>query len=655
MKRNVALVQVNHAYGKNVFLPYSVGLLAAYAKNDPIVNDNFSFNNFVYLREPVEQILERLTCPEIFGISAYIWNFEFSMALGKAARFKFPNCLIVLGGPHVPSRSDNFFQEYSWADLLVHHEGEAAFTEILKAKLQDEQKPCAVKGCAYLSIPGLSVNAGDGICKKTEDRKRAVDLDALPSPYLTGIFDDFPFDQYEFQASSETHRGCGYSCQFCQWGDAVFTKVRKFGDKRVVDEYKWMADKKINLVYNCDANFAMYERDIEITKSLIELKRKFGFPKKFRAAYAKNAVERVYQVSKLLNDAGMSKGATLSFQSMDPITLETVKRKNIGVDAFKGLMKRYRQENIPTYSEIIIGLPGETYNSFANGLNQLLECHQHDSVNCYCCEILPNAEMAAPEYLEKHGIKSIEVPVLFFHGTPSEDELYQEKYHLVISTNTLPRSDWLRCMRLSWAIQAFHCLPLLQIVAVFCKAHEGISYRNFYERLLEWAEAHPGTLIGSVAAEATDLFVGITQGKGWGIVDSRFGEIIWPPEEGSFLKCVAEKDRFYDEFWEFLETLIDGEVKVDVFYYQILSLIDPFRTIGKHTTVFQFKHDIRSYLEAAYLGEPAELKEQWITYEIEVSHNYERDLEKYAREAVWYGRKGGTLLHKVKELEGVLS
>ena len=64
----------------------------------------------------------------------------------------------------------------------------------------------------------------------------------------------------------------------------------------------------------------------------------------------------------------MNKGVTLSFQSMDDRTLEAIKRTNIKVQNLKELVGLYREEGIPTYSEIIMALPGETYDSFADGI-----------------------------------------------------------------------------------------------------------------------------------------------------------------------------------------------------------------------------------------------------------------------------------------------
>ena len=107
-----------------------------------------------------------------------------------------------------------------------------------------------------------------------------------------------------------------------------------------------------------------------------------------------------------MNAAGMSKGATLSFQSMDETVLLNINRKNMPLSKFKQLMKLYHENGIPTYSEIILGLPGETYHTFKEGLEQLLEYGQHMAITFFNCEVLNNARMNAPDYLQQFGIKS---------------------------------------------------------------------------------------------------------------------------------------------------------------------------------------------------------------------------------------------------------
>ena len=203
----------------------------------------------------------------------------------------------------------------------MHDEGETTFAELLRG-LHDGTHPSNIQGISYRHL---------GRTTKTESSTRLVDLSVIPSPYTTGVFDKLIVDNpnISWHASQETHRGCPYSCTFCDWGSAVYTKIRQFDQARLLDELEWFGTNQIDLLYNCDANYGIYKRDIDLTAAMVDVKSKLGYPRKFRAAYAKRSDNKVFEISSMLNAAGMSKGVTLSMQSMDSHTLDIIKRKNL--------------------------------------------------------------------------------------------------------------------------------------------------------------------------------------------------------------------------------------------------------------------------------------------------------------------------------------
>jgi len=639
-RHSVLLAQVNYHYGDNVFIPYSVGSLQAYAETFPEVREHFCFPRPLFLRHAPSEVLSTLERPAIACFSSYLWNWEYNKTLAQAVRTAFPHCLIVFGGTQVPNASENFFVEHPYVDILVHHEGECAFVSILQHFIASQD---------YTSIPGLSVRVEGTRTYKTAPAERIRDLSQLPSPYLSGVFDFFLDQPFILNASQETNRGCPYSCTFCDWGGNTYDKIFPMTEERILAEFEWFGRHKVGYLFNCDANYGILPRDYVLTEKMIEIREKYdGCPRKFRMCTAKNSNNKIFAIAKILNDAGMSKGATLSFQSMDPTTLRVVKRSNINIDVFSALMGRYRDAGIPTYTELIMGMPGETYESSKEGIDTLLE-GQDDAVNLYVyiCSVLPNSEMSDPLYVELHEIKSVRMPILLAHSTP-EPESLPEYQCVVVETASMSKEDWQRTYLFYWAIQAFHCLGLLQHIAIVLHRQYSVRYSDFYEELIEYFSERGGSFFGRQIALVRNIVKKAAENGGrLDLVLPEFGEICWPLEEASFLSIIANKETFYHEIEHFLRTLtklwnlsVPPDLITDLVRYQSAIVKDP--SVSECT--LELHHDLPSYFSTLN-GSHVELIPTPTRIYITSEHRYAGNREKYAREVVWYGRKGGHFHH----------
>jgi hypothetical protein len=268
--------------------------------------------------------------------------------------------------------------------------------------------------------------------------------------------------------------------------------------------------------------------------------------------------------------------------------------------------------------------------------------------------MLPNSEMNHPEYIG--GCTGSDGPhagpVLPRHpiGRPAPGVLRTGR-----RTATLPRADWLRCQFFSWAVQTFHCLSLTQVIALFLYERCGISYRSFYEGLLRFAERHPATVVGRARAGAVECFRHLLEGRPWGVIDPRFGPITWPPEEAAFLQVITDRGRFYAELLPWVLDMAEGAdapraVIEDVFRYQAAVVCSP----GEGDRVVDVSHNVHEVLEAAYLGGGREVAGRRERYTVKVPKTY-TDLGSFAREVVWYGRKGGRFRYLDVEVSRVQS
>ena len=231
----------------------------------------------------------------------------------------------------------------------------------------------------------------------TGSATRIKELKLIPSPYLSGLFDEIMFDNkdIEWNATLETDRGCPYQCTFCDWGSLTYNKIKKFELDRVFDELEWIGKNKCGFLSITNANFGIFpERDNLIADKIIEVQNKYGYPYTFSVAWAKNQKQEVVDiVKKLLNSPGFNQGLTVSVQSLDFNVLENIKRQNLESSKIEEIFDLCDKSNIPIYTEIILGLPGETINTWKENFWKLFRSGNHTGVTIFQAQMLENAEM----------------------------------------------------------------------------------------------------------------------------------------------------------------------------------------------------------------------------------------------------------------------
>jgi hypothetical protein len=87
--KNVYFVQVDVSEcsgAKNTYLPYTAGILVASAWESEIVKNNFTFKEFIFLREEIDDVVNRLDEPSFIGFSNYCWSTEYNKLLAKAVK-----------------------------------------------------------------------------------------------------------------------------------------------------------------------------------------------------------------------------------------------------------------------------------------------------------------------------------------------------------------------------------------------------------------------------------------------------------------------------------------------------------------------------------------------------------------------------------------
>lgn len=622
--KTIYMVQPNSQYGDSIYFPYTAGCLLAYAFEDERIKNNYHFEAFIYKKEDLDVVMTKIKDPDFVGFSCYVWNYEFNKALAARIKEKYPQCITCFGGHQIFEKSDIIDKDF--ADIVMFGEGEENFQKLLIALSEGEDLD---------SIPNIMYHKGG---EKVFTEKIVKPIPERVSPYLGGWFDDLLKNEkeLEFSAVLETNRGCPNRCAFCDWGN-IKARVHRYEKEQIIEEINWFSEKKIEYVYCADGNFGLFPRDMDFVDYFIELKHKNGFPQKFQATYSKTNPETVFAINKKLNAAGMSKGATLSFQSMDETVLNNINRQNMPLSKFKELMRLYHENGIPTYSEIILGLPGETYTSFKEGLEQLLEYGQHMAVTFFNCEVLNNARMNDHDYLEQFGIKSSRMEQYQYH-TEAFKEAVKEYSNIVTSTDSMPEPDWIDSNVIGVFVRAFHNLGIFQCYAIYLRKELDIRYTDFYEKFIEFCSAHPDTVGGRILSWLRQKFQTVIDGNGsLTYKDKSFGKLQWPLEEACFLMVIKELERFREETDNFVASFFrDRAVFEDLKKYQETVVKTPL----SHPITLSFRHDWYKYFHVVYLNSYEPLKEGNFTMAFNPGEIY-KDLPEFAIHTIWYGRRGG--------------
>ncbi len=629
MKKNVYLVQVDVSActgAEQAYLPYTAGVLAANAFRDKTVAENYEFKEFIFLREDIDEVLGRMDSPCVVGFSNYCWNTEYNKLLAQKIKEKRNGCLIVFGGHNIPDENADFLHDYSYIDVLCHGEGEETFRNLLIAALNGDLS----------SVSNLSYRDGDKIIRT----KRTVpgDIAEYPSPYLDGWFDEIVANHPEitFNAILETSRGCPHKCAYCDWG-LLKSKTRLFPMERILGEIKWMSEHKIAFVWGADANFGLFDRDLEIADALINAKESTGYPERMRMNYSKTNFENVFTIVSKFKECEFDRiGATLSFQSLSPEVLHNIGRKNMSLDFFRKLLTKYNQNGMKAYSELILGLPGETYESFISGIGKLFEIGQHYVFEVYSCILLPNSIMGQSDFVERFGIKTVRSEILRPHF--ATDAFAVPEYNdIIVETNSMSREMWIRSTVFYYFTKAFHGNGLLRAFAIWLHYEKNIPYEKFYDGIISYFEKNPDLFVSKMYAEIKQHADEISAGKNnRKLIFEPSGDVVWDDHEYIVLNFLADKDKFYEEM---LPHLKEYNIPEDIFDDLLTYQKNIIRVPNEEACEIKLKHDIHDYLQSVYVNEYQPLKASkhtLIMRDSDVMNNW-CDFGKFV---IWYGRMG---------------
>jgi len=455
-KIKIYLGSLSHNYACNgpFTHPINLGYVTTYAKKFFKKPENLDIRLFVYPNDILDEI--KNDPPDIVGLASYTWNDNLNREILKFIKEKYPDIITVFGGPNFNNyKLEEYFQERPYLDFYIVNQGETGFLELVnkysEGKLNKDKDLETMDNVAFYNKNEKKVFMGDV-------SKRYKDLDIIPSPILDGTLDKF-FEDKNLIPIIETMRGCPFTCTYCAWGDDWLRASNRFSIERVIAEIDYIAKKfessKIEFngyLYLADSNFGMHKRDLEIASKIRESHDKYNWPRSIWATWAKNSNEKVIEIANVLKPMLLA-GVTIAYESLDDTTLKNVRRANISLEKFNKVREFIKSKGLKTHTDVILGLPGETKESYLNGLRKVID-QKFDQVVTFNTRMLGGTEMNHPDYIKKHGIESKHRMLTGGYG------IYRgiksvENEEVILKTNTITKEEIMSLRPVNWFLYLF--------------------------------------------------------------------------------------------------------------------------------------------------------------------------------------------------------
>ncbi len=304
------------------------------------------------INQRAEQILRALyeSQPQVIGFSCYIWNIELIRRLAHELRVLLPDTFLYFGGPEV-SFDPAWQLEHSDVDAIVCGEGEEAVYRLARAL--EKKLPLS-------DVPNLVYRDHETICSNPP----FTELEMKDVPF---IYRDEEMDLYRNRILYyESSRGCPFHCQYCLSGSNGAVRMRPL--KQVYQHLDFFLKHKVRQVkfvdrtFNCNADYALSiwkylkEHDNGITNFHFEIAAELLTEEQI--AFLQTVRKGAFQFE-------------IGVQSTYEPTLKAIRRftKLSLLQTITAALHKNR--NIHLHLDLIIGLPYEGYERFAQSFNDV--------------------------------------------------------------------------------------------------------------------------------------------------------------------------------------------------------------------------------------------------------------------------------------------
>lgn len=372
----IGLVYAN-AGKKERAIHLGLGYIAAYARNLHPDIDISILDTRVATRKEMQTFYA--TRFDLVGLTLMSGIFKQSLEVAEKVRQLHPGTIICAGGPYVSSLGEDVLGFCAF-DLAVVGEGEITFSEIIRY-LKKETELASIDGLIYKDEEGRIIT----------NRSRAVGqtADAMPMP----AYDLFRMNRYP-NYRILTSRGCPYKCSFCSSADVWQYRWQKRKPEAIIEEIRFLVERygRKTFFFNDDTFNMHLKRAEDFCDQLFESKLKILWSTPFRA-------DRVdARLAAKMKRAGCY-NVGIGIESADNALLSQME-KQITIEQITQGIRILREAGIEVLGQFIIGIPGETPETFEKTLRYARQS-ELDFVLFYSS--LPYKGTSQWRFVEQHG------------------------------------------------------------------------------------------------------------------------------------------------------------------------------------------------------------------------------------------------------------
>lgn len=278
--------------------------------------------------------------PEVVGFGIYIWNTTQTARVILELRRLRPQLIIVVGGPEISfeTEAQALFDQ---VDFVFQGEADFAFRDFVTRWIETRELP--LKKIIPQALP---------------------DIRSVVLPYQEYTAEDIRQRTLYVEAS----RGCPYKCEYCL--SALDTSVRNFNLQQFLTEMQLLLDRGARQFKFVDRTFnlapTISRRILEFFLTNIDLGLFLHFemvpdrlPEELRVL-----IQQFPQGSLQFE---------IGIQTWNPEVARNVSRRQNYERITENLEFLRDHTGVHTHADLIVGLPGETSESFAKGFNALYE------------------------------------------------------------------------------------------------------------------------------------------------------------------------------------------------------------------------------------------------------------------------------------------